>query len=283
MELIGQTYLSEILHAVAQVLLAPVVVLLLLFIAYSVFAVGSLIAETVVENRQFAVSMPDFLARLSAADAEDVPDCVTVAGLLNRQKVALLTLWDYRCLPAEAHTALAKRLLSNENLRYQRISGSTDAAAKLAPMLGLMGTLIPLGPGIAQMGQGDLNALSQSLIIAFDTTVAGLLTAFVCFIVSKVRRNRYKGYMVALESGMTTLLEKVAALRGAGALDAAEPTDFARQYAQATGTRPTRDAQAARAIAERVAGEGGGAADAGSNEGARRGAAGLERSSEQGR
>lgn len=39
-------------------------------------------------------------------------------------------------------------------------------------MLGLLGTLIPLGPGIIALGQGDTQTLSTSLLTAFDTTIA---------------------------------------------------------------------------------------------------------------
>lgn len=48
--------------------------------------------------------------------------------------------------------------------------------AKLSPMLGLMGTLIPLGPGLAALGDGDVKILSTAMSVAFDTTVLGLLS-----------------------------------------------------------------------------------------------------------
>ena len=50
-----------------------------------------------------------------------------------------------------------------------------DMIARIAPMFGLMGTLIPLGPGLAALGQGNLTILTEAITIAFDTTVLGLL------------------------------------------------------------------------------------------------------------
>lgn len=67
-----------------------------------------------------------------------------------------------------------------------------DLLAKLGPVLGLMGTLIPLGPGLAALGQGDVQGLSKAVIIAFDTTVVGVAVGAVAAFVSKVRRRWYE-------------------------------------------------------------------------------------------
>lgn len=55
-------------------------------------------------------------------------------------------------------------------------------------MLGLLGTLIPLGPGIIALGQGDTQTLSTSLLTAFDTTIAGLCAAAVCLVVTTLQQ-----------------------------------------------------------------------------------------------
>ncbi len=45
---------------------------------------------------------------------------------------------------------------------------------RIGPGLGLIGTLIPMGTGLASLGQGDLTRLSGDLVIAFTTTVVGM-------------------------------------------------------------------------------------------------------------
>ena len=119
-------------------------------------------------------------------------------------------------LPEDALTEVAKQLLSNEAGRYRKALSLTESATKIAPMLGLMETLIPLGPGIVALSSGDLETLSSSLLVAFDTTVAGLAVAIVCFLVSKVRRRWYEDYLNNVEGVMNTLLEKAEALREQG-------------------------------------------------------------------
>jgi biopolymer transport protein ExbB/TolQ len=77
-------------------------------------------------------------------------------------------------------------------------------------MFGLMGTLIPLGPGLIALAQGDTKTLSDSLLIAFDTTVAGLISAAISFVISGIRKGWYEQYMTGLETIMETILEEQA-------------------------------------------------------------------------
>ena len=66
-----------------------------------------------------------------------------------------------------------------------------DFLTRLAPMLGLMGTLIPLGPGLAALGDGELRILTTAMTVAFDTTVIGLLAGMIGFVLGRLRRRWY--------------------------------------------------------------------------------------------
>lgn len=207
---------ADVLHAVSQALQIPVIVLLLLLMAYSIFCVGTLIAEVFSERKNYRVVMPELMKELEAADAARVPKILQESGLLKRQKKALDELWQAAELSEETRYALAKRLVAGELDHYGAITGRTDLVAKIGPMLGLMGTLIPLGPGIVALGTGDVATLSGALLIAFDTTVAGLGAAGVSLCVSKVRKRWYRQYMETFEAVTTTLLEKLDALEAEG-------------------------------------------------------------------
>ncbi|HAM15486.1 MAG TPA: MotA/TolQ/ExbB proton channel family protein [Eggerthellaceae bacterium] len=228
-----QTYLGDILRIVSDSLLGPTIVLLLAFIVYAVFCIGSILVEAVTEHRNFKVHMPQLLDALADADQGAIPGVVEESGLLNRQKLALLTVYDYRTLPGDMLVALVKRLMNEEEVRYQRIVNRNNVAVRVAPMLGLMGTLIPLGPGIAAMGQGDLGALSSSLIIAFNTTVAGLAAAAVCLVIARIRKTWYGSYMNALESAMASMLYKIGMLQDAGQISVSRPSSHAQAFRDA--------------------------------------------------
>lgn len=237
-----QTYLGDILRIVSDALLGPDIVMLLLFIVYAVFCIGSILVEAVTEHRNFKVHMPEFLAALADSDQRSMPQVIEESGLLNRQKLALLTVFDYRTLPGDMLVALVKRLLNEEDTHYQRIINRNNIAVRVAPMLGLMGTLIPLGPGIAALGQGDVASLSSSLIIAFNTTVAGLAAAAVCLIIARIRRTWYNTYMNALESAMASMLYKIGMLQDSGAISIEKPSDHAFLYKQGLKRRGKKSA-----------------------------------------
>lgn len=238
-----QTQLADVMHVISQALLIPVIVILLAFIGYALFCIGSIVAETLGERRHFKVHTPAFLKALMDAPCAELPKVIEASGLLNRQKIALLTVYDYRSLPDDALVALVRRLVGEEEARYRRIVDRNNAAAKISPMVGLMGTLIPLGPGVAALGQGATTTLSSSLLIAFDTTVAGLIVAALCLAIGKIRSNWYDDYMSALDSAMATMLQKIEQLTEDGELPDAQPSDYAerfkRKVAAAKGNKGT--------------------------------------------
>ena len=219
MDILQQTYLADILHSITQVLLIPTIVLLIASMLYALWCIGCFIVEWRKEHRYFNAEMPVFLEQLDNSSPFEVPQVITNSGLLGKQKRCLLTLWEYRALPVDSHVALAKRELAELEDDHTKKVNRTQTISKIAPMLGLMGTLIPLGPGLIALGVGDTLALSNSLGVAFDTTVAGLVVSLVTYVLTKVRSRWYENYMNALEAATTGLLEKVDALREADELE----------------------------------------------------------------
>ena len=62
-----------------------------------------------------------------------------------------------------------------------------------------MGTLIPLAPGLAALGRGDVASLATDLRTAFGATVVGLLVGTVAFALTIVRTRAATEDLVALE------------------------------------------------------------------------------------
>ncbi|MDH5300563.1 MAG: MotA/TolQ/ExbB proton channel family protein [Gammaproteobacteria bacterium] len=86
-----------------------------------------------------------------------------------------------------------------EQLGRKRIERA-DIIARIGPMLGLMGTLIPLGPGLAALGRGELEVLATAVTVAFDTTVLGLVAGIIGFVLARLRRRWYDQLLDELES-----------------------------------------------------------------------------------
>jgi len=79
---------------------------------------------------------------------------------------------------------------------------------RIGPMLGLMGTLIPLGPALNGLATGDVTTLSSNLVVAFTTTVTGVFLGCIGFTMSLIRRNWYNHDMSDLEFIMSHLAER---------------------------------------------------------------------------
>lgn len=196
----------KILRSIASGMEVPVVIGLILFIAFTLFSIGWWAVEYFRERRHMRVTLPALLDELRAAE-NGTAETIEKSGLLRRQKDALLELTRHPEFDAAMRESLGTNLLEREQSHYDGILKCTDLVSKLAPMLGLMGTLIPLGPGIMALGQGDTYTLSVSLLTAFDTTIAGLIAAAFCLVISTVRRRWYAGYMADLETLMDCVLE----------------------------------------------------------------------------
>ena len=202
--------ISDILRAVARTMETPVVVVLILLMAAAVFMLGWLIAEALGERRKLTAALPALIEKLRESPGDrEMAAAIESAGLLRRQKAALLELLAHPDFTPVMREALAAQLLETEEARWNRTVLWTDLIARLGPMFGLLGTLIPLGPGIIALGQGDTFTLSQSLLTAFDTTVAGLLAAALASVISAVRKRWYRRYATDLETLAECILELV--------------------------------------------------------------------------
>jgi biopolymer transport protein ExbB/TolQ len=74
-----------------------------------------------------------------------------------------------------------------------------DLLARIPPMLGLMATIIPLGPGLAALGEGDPAKLASAVTVAFDATVLGLVAGIAGLVIGKLRRRWYEETLDAME------------------------------------------------------------------------------------
>jgi biopolymer transport protein ExbB/TolQ len=199
--------LKETMHAISSGILLPTIAILLLLVAFMAVELGGLLVEAITERRKMKINVPALLDVFQEKDTEEIANEIANSHMFQRHKVALNELIKHSDLPPASHQALARQLLAGEELHYIRITNRTDLVARLGPMLGLMATLIPLGPGLIALGQGDTKTLADSLLTAFDATVTGLAAAAIAFAISRLRKRWYEDYLSSLEALMEGLLE----------------------------------------------------------------------------
>lgn len=207
--------LKESMHTISSALLAPTIAILLFFIVFIVFELGSLLVEAIFERRNNKKYLPELLDVLPKVKKTEIVGVIENSRIGKRHQSILIKLTNESDLPAATLETLARNLLANEEEYYYKITNKTDIVARLGPMLGLMATLIPLGPGLIALGNGNTKLLADSLLTAFDATVTGLAAAGVAFAISQIRKRWYEGYLNTLEALLETLLEVLANERGA--------------------------------------------------------------------
>lgn len=199
------------MRTVAGSLETPVVFLLMLCLGITIICFGFFVGEFILVRLAVVrkiKNIPEMVEELHKNN-DHIAETIQGIHLLKRQKKALLEVTAHPELTDLERESIAARLLVSEKAAYDNITKLTDLICKIGPMLGLMGTLIPLGPGIIALGQGDTFTLSNSLMVAFDTTITGLVCAAIAMVISTVRKGWYSNDMSVLETLIECVLEEV--------------------------------------------------------------------------
>jgi biopolymer transport protein ExbB/TolQ len=137
--------------------------------------------------------MNDYLHLAWLHDAINWLLAPTLAALLAACAIAVIEA-GLAC--GERFSGLARLRAAGDVTRIQQLARRrlerSDLLARIPPMLGLMATIIPLGPGLAALGQGDPAKLAGAVTIAFDATVLGLVAGIAGLVIGKLRRRWYE-------------------------------------------------------------------------------------------
>ena len=182
---------SNILFWISSGLLVPVIVGLLFFFAKSIVMLGGFAGQyiqRVKQDKQLRQRM-DQLDRSTihtfSEELKDQPDS------LFTQTAGLLLSTD--------STAVANRILSEYEVTADAELGKYKVLVKFGPVLGLMGTLIPMGPALAGLSTGDISSMAYNMQVAFATTVLGLFSGAVGFILLQVKQRWFTSDLVYLD------------------------------------------------------------------------------------
>lgn len=144
--------------------------------------------------------MPDSLSFAWLHDAVTWLLTPALAALLLACAIALI---EAGIAVGERFSGLARLQASGNVGRVQTIARHrlerADLLARIPPMLGLMATIIPLGPGLAALGKGDPAQLASAVTVAFDATVLGLVAGIGGLVIGKLRRRWYEEVLEAME------------------------------------------------------------------------------------
>lgn len=191
--------LGAALADIATALRVPVLIVAVLILLLCALELGRFLVELWRRRvRSRGVELSDLAARAIADPRHASNYAYSAPGALSA--VALGEIAD--AAQAADRPAATERALARYELAAQRRLDRTRLLVRAGPGVGLMGTLIPLAPGLAALGEGDVAQLADNLRDAFGATVVGLLVGTVAFALTLARTRMYSEDLTALEQGV---------------------------------------------------------------------------------
>ncbi len=206
----GGEFLTGSLDVISQSLTIPVLVILLIIVIISIISLGGLIAEYTSRKKVPVGTIRDLIYQINAAEShEKLLNVISGAKIPKAQKKVLTEIASSDSLTNDSRDALARKLFEFEEEKTMSNLQKTDIITRIGPTLGLMGTLIPMGPGLAALGAGDINTLASSLTVAFNTTIVGIGSGALCYVIGKIRSGWYDRYLSDLDALIDAVLDRM--------------------------------------------------------------------------
>ena len=117
----------------------------------------------------------------------------------NDKKSGQLVLFLNRIKEAPQRPVVLDKILGDYEIVADKELGQSKILVKIGPMLGLMGTLIPMGPALVGLATGDISSMASNMQVAFATTVVGIIIGAIGFITLQVKQRWVASDMNLLE------------------------------------------------------------------------------------
>lgn len=183
---------TKALYWISTGLLIPVIILLLIFFVQALILIGTFYS-TYVHKLKFNKEFAPILNELNQANIHEKIS----ANILHSK---LLFVFYLRMITDKTQSALYReKAISDFEIATQKDLAKIQNLAKMGPVLGLMGTLIPMGPALVGLAAGDIASMASNMQVAFSTTVVGLLVGAIGFVIMQTKRLWYKNDLNNLE------------------------------------------------------------------------------------
>ena len=194
-------YISDILYWISTGLLVPVIVLLILLFIRALLLIGNFFGQYLAIRKSGAL----INGKIKGLSHNNIDDFA--AGLPNKNLSLAVkymhSIYEFRNSPVHL-----QRLLADFEIEADKDLAISKTLVKMGPMLGLMGTLIPMGPALVGLSTGDIASMAYNMQVAFATTVVGLFSSAVGYITQQVKQRWYLQDMTNLEFLVGLLNEK---------------------------------------------------------------------------
>ena len=227
--------LQQLIYDISRILLWPVLIAAIICLVWVLIELGVLLYELWLRFRYRDLDALEVRAlRARKAFRDGKPR--TAYRYLQENNYSLVVvrfLYDLiRNYQTERLAAKPLKLLQEYEFYTIKRLERTRILVRIGPMLGLMGTLIPLSPALVGLATGNMEQLSINLVTAFSVTVIGLLIGGLAFLVSIVRDRLYSQdisdmeYLLELLEGSDVRLRSGRRLSKTGVWDSEAPVEY---------------------------------------------------------
>lgn len=168
--------LENLMYELSDFFMAPVLILLALLFAYSLIASGEYFFQI-------------WQRRKNRANYFKAINCeLGQANNLNLKGYPLLEI-------AHSHPKVTKDQLDVAALEIMQ---GVRSVSRLAPMLGLIATMVPMGPALKSLANGNVQGISENLVVAFSAVIFGLVIASITFWIANDKKKWLAKDLVAV-------------------------------------------------------------------------------------
>lgn len=170
------TYIEQTMYQLSDFFMAPVLLLICALFIYALFATGQFMTQSL-QRRQSKANFHQLITS-KLGEKKQLPLAgYTLSQLANKQPDISKDQLDVAAL------------CDLEGVRN---------VSRLAPMLGLIATMVPMGPALKGLADGNIQGISENLIVAFSAVIFGLVIASITFWIASVKKRWLAEELVAL-------------------------------------------------------------------------------------
>lgn len=158
-------WLEQLMYQLSGWLMAPILIAISVLFLYCLYELGSFYAQWL-QRRKYRQNYEENL---------------------NHHQIVTSKLAGY---PLMAHASNFPNItmeqldvLALKKLEVLRI------VTRISPMLGLIGTMIPMAPALKSLSDGNIQGISENLIVAFSVVIFGMVIASISFWLATVKKR----------------------------------------------------------------------------------------------
>lgn len=174
--------ISNILYWISTGLLVPVIVLLIFFFIRAIILIGAFFGQYMREKK--------ITEKLYGEVTSLTPESLKAfRESLPEKSDSLIYVYARKIIDNGTNQAKVDLLLSEYEIAADKNISTSKVLTKMGPILGLMGTLIPMGPALVGLATGDIASMAYNMQVAFATTVVGLVVSAIGFLTQQAKER----------------------------------------------------------------------------------------------